>query len=481
MRKILDTAHQRRIRLLEILLSKNEYVTMSTLAKEVEASERTVAEDLTQLKVKYSDELHMEISRKNGVRLIHPNIASVSLIFRDTFQESVALMWLKELLLHPYQSMEYYEEKLFASKSTLQRMLPRINNFLDVYDMRIEAAGGLYSIFSKDEGFLRDFYASFLLELYGLNLKEYDLSLDLSILSKITLANLKRSVPKEHLTWIAQDDLSLIYRMMFYLVSLFREEHGFSMKSQYPLESELDSEDFAALKQHFPRVTRENLRGIHEYLYLQQNGFHSEQEKQQVTTEVLRFIDRFTQRLNYPTSSGQRDRFLFVVLSIYFKVKQRTKDTSLLFDRVYYFSESMSRENPFLYTVVKEELSTLSQNLEFDFADNLHNILFWLLLAEPSLAEVSRRKTALLLSDFGTPHRLFLKTRLEHFFSTSTIDLLVDLPEDYFLPDESILKKYDIILTTQPHSALRHPCVQVIGDLCSMEDCFEIYEKLKDS
>lgn len=131
--------------------------------------------------------------------------------------------------------------------------------------------------------------------------------------------------------------------------------------------------------------------------------------------------------------------------------------------------------------MVKEELSTLSQNLEFDFADNLHNILFWLLLAEPSLAEVSRRKTALLLSDFGTPHRLFLKTRLEHFFSTSTIDLLVDLPEDYFLPDESILKKYDIILTTQPHSALRHPCVQVIGDLCSMEDCFEIYEKLKDS
>ena len=127
-------------------------------------------------------------------------------------------------------------------------------------------------------------------------------------------------MPIEHLIWIAQVDLSLIYRMMFYLVSLFREGHGFSMKSQYPLESELDSEDFAALKQHFPRVTRENLRGTHEYLYLQQSGFHSEQEKQQVTTEVLRIIDRFTQRLNYPTSSGQKDRFHFVVLSIYFKV-----------------------------------------------------------------------------------------------------------------------------------------------------------------
>ncbi|HBW14071.1 MAG TPA: hypothetical protein DEF30_09665 [Proteiniclasticum sp.] len=481
MRKILDTAHQRRIRLLEILLSKNEYVTMGTLAKEVEASERTVAEDLTQLKVKYSDELHMEISRKNGVRLIHPNIASVSLIFRDTFQESVALMWLKELLLHPYQSMEYYEEKLFASKSTLLRMMPRINHFLDDYDMRFEVKGGLYRILAKDEGFLRDFYASFLLELYGLNLKEYDISLDLSVLSKITLANLKNAVPKEHLAWIAQDDLSLVYRMMFYLVSLIREEHGFSMKSEYPLELELDSEDFAALKQHFPRVTRENLRGIHEYLYLQQNGFHSEQEKQQVTTEVLRFIDRFTQRLNYPTSSEQKDRFLFVVLSIYFKVKQRTKDTSLLFDRVYYFSESLSRENPFLYTVVKEELGTLSHNLEFDLTENLHNILFWLLLVEPSLAGVSRRKTALLLSDFGTPHKLFLKNRLEHFFSRSTLELLVDLPMDFSLPDASALKKYDIILTTLPDTTLPHPFVQVIGDLCSMEDCFEIYEKLKDS
>ncbi|SFN87507.1 helix-turn-helix domain-containing protein [Proteiniclasticum ruminis] len=481
MRKILDTAHQRRIRLLEILLSKNEYVTMSALAKEVEASERTVAEDLTQLKLKYSEELHMEISRKNGVRLIHPNIASVSLIFRDTFQESVALMWLKELLLHPNQSMEYYEEKLFASKSTLLRMLPRINHFLDDYDMRFEVKGGLYRIFAKNEGFLRDFYASFLLELYGLNLKEYDLSIDLSVLSKITLANLKNAVPKEHLAWIAQDDLSLVYRMMFYLVSLIREEHGFSMKSEYPLELELDSEDFAALKQHFPRVTRENLRGIHEYLYLQQNGFHSEQEKQQVTTEVLRFIDRFTQRLNYPTSSEQKDRFLFVVLSIYFKVKQRTKDTSLLFDRVYYFSESLSRENPFLYTVVKEELSTLSQNLEFDFAENLHNILFWLLLAEPSLAGVSRRKTALLLSDFGTPHSIFLKNRLEHFFKSTNMDLSVDLHKDFSLPDESALKKYDIILSTLPDSALPHPCVQVIGDLCSMEDCYDIYEKLKDN
>ena len=146
MRKILDTAHQRRIRLLEILLSKNDYVTMSSLAKEVEASERTVAEDLTQLKVKYSEELHMEISRKNGVRLIHPNISSAGLVFRDTFQESVALMWLKELLLHPNQSMEYYEEKLFASKSTLLRMLPRINNFLDVYDMRIESGGGRITV-----------------------------------------------------------------------------------------------------------------------------------------------------------------------------------------------------------------------------------------------------------------------------------------------------------------------------------------------
>ena len=481
MRKILDTAHQRRIRLLEILLSKNEYVTMSTLAKEVEASERTVAEDLTQLKVKYSDELHMEISRKNGVRLIHPNIASAGLVFRDTFQESVALMWLKELLLHPYQSMEYYEEKLFASKSTLQRMLPRINNFLDVYDMRIEAAGGLYSIFSKDEGFLRDFYASFLLELYGLNLKEYDLSLDLSVLSKITLANLKSAVPKEHLAWIAQDDLSMIYRMMFYLVSLFREEHGFSMKSQYPLESELDSEDLVVLRQYFPKVTKEILRGTHEYLYLQQSGFLTEIEKEKVTKELERFIDRFTTRLNFTATSVQKERFLFVLLSVYYKAKLRRKDTSLLFDRVYYFSEGLGRENPFLYTVVKEELSTLSQNLEFDLTENLHNILFWLLLAEPSLAGVSRRKTALLLSDFGTPHRLFLKNRLEHFFSRSTLELLVDLPMDFSLPDASALKKYDIILTTLPDTALPHPCVQVIGDLCSMEDCFEIYEKLKDS
>lgn len=480
MRKILDTAHQRRIRLLEILLSKNDYVTMSALAKEVEASERTVAEDLTQLKLKYSDELHMEISRKNGVRLIHPNIASVSLIFRDTFQESVALMWLKELLLHPYQPMEYYEEKLFASKSTLQRMLPRINNFLDVYDMRIEAAGGLYSIFSKDEGFLRDFYASFLLELYGLNLKEYDLSLDLSVLSKITLANLKSAVPKEHLTWIAQDDLSLIYRMMFYLVSLFREEHGFSMKSQYPLESELDSEDLVVLRQYFPKVTKETLRGTHEYLYLQQSGFLTEKEKEKVTKELERFIDRFTTRLNFTATSVQKERFLFVLLSIYYKAKLRRKDTSLLFDRVYYFSEGLGRENPFLYTVVKEELSVLSQRLDFDLHMNLHNILFWFLLAEPSLAGVSRRKTALLLSDFGTPHSIFLKNRLEHFFKSTNMDLSVDLPIDFSLPDESDLKKYDIILTTLPNSALPHPCVQVIGDLCSMEDCYDIYIKLKE-
>lgn len=479
MRKILDTSQQRRIKLLEILLSKEEFVTIQSLSEEAEASQRTVAHDLAYLKQTYHEKLPLDISKKSGVKLHQPNISSIGHIFREIFHESVALQWLKELLIHPHHPLDYYEDKLFVSSSTLLRLLPKINTFLKNYGMRIAAVNGLYSFLGEDEAYLRDFSASFLLELHGLDLSTLDLSLDLSLLAGITLRNLKNAVPEEHLPWIAQDDLSLVYRIMFYVVSLFREEHGYALSSSYPVENELSDEELKILKLSFPGITQEKLRGTHEYLYAQNQGFQSEEEKQGITLYVSDLVSTLAKRLNISMEMEKENRIRFVILSIYFKAKQRSQDTSLLFDRIYYFAEGIRKYNPLLYLVIEEEIRKLSESVGVNLQPHLHSILFWMILAEPSLARCPVQKKALLISDFGIPHSQYLKNSIESFFRDSPYTFTIDAVDPSTLDPHATFGEYDIILTTLRDLPLVHPRIQTIGDYFTLEDFYNIYNKLR--
>lgn len=417
MRELLDASSQRIIKILEVLSAHKGWTTLSDLSLAVKSSERTIAEDLSRLKKQWGSKLNIESSKKNGVRLLNQNAASIGLVFADLFNHSVALCWIKELLFHPNNPMEFYESKLFASRSTLTRLLPKINRFLSSRGMKIQYQNKQYQFLGKDEQYLRDFSASFLLEMYGLNLDKYDISVDLKVIYNLISSALVKNLDSRELAWAINDDVSISYQIMFYLISIVREEQGYLVPSDYPVENEIDAKDLVFLQRSFPRLKIDHLRPIHEFMFNQHNGWASNEERNLVDLEAKSFFQRMFSAIPISVDEDSLYLMVFTFKSVYLNAKLRPHKTSTLFDRIYYFSLSLKHTNFLLYQIVESNLKIFSQHVHFKMSSRISDLLFWMCLICPELYQFSKSKTALLIDDFGRPHAKFLAKVLSDFLS----------------------------------------------------------------
>lgn len=476
-RELLDVSSQRIIRILEVLAIQEGWITLSELSSAVDASERTIAEDISALKRHWGRKLNIESSRKYGVRLLNQNAASIGLVFTDLFNQSVALGWLKELLFHPNNSIEFYENKLFASRSTLIRLLPKMNRFLSDRGMKIQYQNNKYQLLGKDEHYLRDFSASFILELYGLNPQNYDIPIDLKVIQDLFLSALEKNLDPAKLAWIINDDISIAYLIMFYFVSLVREDQGYIVHSDYPVESEIDSQNLSCLQIYFPNLNIDNLRPIHHYIFNQFNGWDSDAEKVLVMREAEAFLTQIFAIIPVLLDEEKLCMLRFFLESLYLKAKFRPYNTSVLFNRIYYFSLSLKRTNQPLYQVLQENTKAFLKNVNLKVTSNTSDVIFWLCLACPELCGFSRKRSALLIYDFGKAHAEFLVKFLSTFFDKGNFDSLqIDIAS---YPDALTLampENYDILITTIPDLPVSNQQIFLINDYPSYNDLCAIYQ-----
>lgn len=481
MRNLLDASSQRMIKILETLTIHTGWITLSDLALAIVASERTVAQDISNLKKRWGESLNIEVSRKNGVIMHNRNSASIGRVFTDLFNDSTALLWIKELLFHPNLPMEFYENKLFASRSTLMRLSSKINHFLSNRGIAIQCENNRYQLIGKDEQYLRDFSASFLLELYGLNLQKYDITIDLNVIGEIIISSISQNLEPTELSWTLHDDISITYWLMIYIISLVRENQGYTVISDYPVEKEIDELKLAYLQEHFPGITIENLRPIHQLVFERFCGWDSDTEK----TLVIHETDSFFQGLFsiIPIFPNEKTQYImrFMLRSLYLSKKYRPLKTSTLFDRINYFSLSLKRANSLLYNVVEDNLKLFSQNVHLDMCSNVADALFWLCLICPELSQFTQPKKALLITDFGMPHADFLAHTLSDFFCTkNAVTLLIDIFRPPHTLTSADVDSYDIIITTLSDLQVQHDKIFLINDYPSYTDFMGIYLALSN-
>lgn len=476
MRELLDASAQRMIKILENFAIHNEWTTISELSVVIGASERTIADDISNLQKRWGKSLNIEVSRKNGVYMHNRNSACIGQVFTDLFNDSTALLWIKELLFYPHMPLEFYETKLFVSRSTLIRLLTKINKFFSNRDIAIHCDNNTYQFIGKNEQYLRDFSASFLLELYGLNLQSYDISIDLNTISEIIISSFSQNLEPIELTWVLNDDISLTYWLMTYIISLVRENQGYTVICDYPVEQEIDVQKLAYLQEHFPNITIDSLRSIHQMMFNAFSGWNSNTEKILVIHESEGFCQRLFSNIPITYDEDMQSLMIFMLKSLYLSKKYRPTKTSTLFDRIYYFSLSLKRANALLYKLVEDNLKIFSQNVHIDINSNIADTLFWLCTAYPELSQFLQPKKALFIADFGMPHAKFLVNSLLNFFnSKSASPLQIDISCSPYSLSSAKTKNYDIIITTISNLHISHEKIFLINDYPSYDDYLGIY------
>lgn len=463
MRVLMDASAQRMIRILEILLEVDGSMTLESLSLALNASQRTLADDVKVLQDQWGNVLHLEVTRKKGVQLHNRHISAIGQVFRDLFNDSVALRWIRELLFHPRQSLEVYENRLFVSESTLKRLLPRMQNFLKQRGMCIAQENGRYWFEGNNEQYLRDFSATFLLELHGLDLSSFDVSMDLDVLGNIILSLQFRNIDPQHHETFARDDVALTYEMMFYLVSLVRESTGFHIPSDYPAAAELTAPQLACLSHHFPVIRAAHLAPIHEHLRALFHAFSDPAEEAAAQEVIESFLTGLLRDLRLAPDSNTRDRLSFILHSVLCSLKVRPYKTSSLFDRIWYFSKNVQRQNPFLYETTRRHLEVASRNLDLALTPRIADVLFWICLAYPELTAAAPPLRILLLHDLGNIHAQFLQNLVRRKLQERSGEVIID-PYPHYLPlDQDRCKSYDLVLSTGPDSP-PHPHSLILSD-----------------
>jgi hypothetical protein len=271
---LLDETDRRRIKLLEVLTQQSGWITIGVLAPVVHASERTIHSDLIYFKNQWDSQLQIDISLKNGVQLGCHNAAVLHEIQIEIFKAAVAPRLIRDLFFFPYRDAEFYTRKLFISKSTFVRIIPKINAYLCGSNISIERNDLCFHLAALDELELRKLLSTLFLELNPLLMQLPDLEIELPIPSvnrpvnfsrfyKIVKSMLLQSSDHEAIELVLKDTSALPQMVAFYFVSLIRECQGFHAASSYPLGSEISAEDFHYIEEHFPSITIENLQPIH--------------------------------------------------------------------------------------------------------------------------------------------------------------------------------------------------------------------------
>lgn len=479
MRDLLNASSQRVIEILETLVDHEGWVTTAEIAETVRSSERTVSKDIAVLKKRWGQGLGIDISTKNGIRLNNRNVATVSKVFIDIFNESTALQWIREMLFNPGKGIEFYEDKIFTSRSTLIRLLPRINRFLAKRNMAVKYEGNRYELIGEDEQYLRQFFTGFLLELNGLDLSGYRIDFDLGVLGHLVSGILEHNLDEFGWSFVAHDDIATVYYMMFYLVSLVRENQGHTVASEHQTDGEIDADQLSYIKSRFPRVTEVNLRPIHSFIVSQYCGWDSEEEEALVTREADAFSERLAKATNVSFDKEMLQQIRFVMRSLYLTAKTRPYRTSELFDRIHYFALSIEKSNPPLYEMFQSNLAVFSQNIQFDVSLHSDSIVFWLCLTCPELVLAPPRKRVLVVSDFGQQHATFLARSIENLFDKGAATVVDITPASY--ADALMLlasEEYDIVVTTIPGMQSQRARVILVNDYLGYADFCQLYREL---
>ena len=162
MRRLLSKKQRRQLQLLEILIKEKRWFHLKELAKRLDCTERSLKEDLSNLRSTFDDFL-IE-SSTNGIKLSYEDSVGLEVIYHHFFKESQAFALIEYLFFHKDVSNEYICRKFNLSHQSFYRLIRTINQKLQTkYNVKIDLKP-LNLV--GDEIDVRFFYAQYFAERY---------------------------------------------------------------------------------------------------------------------------------------------------------------------------------------------------------------------------------------------------------------------------------------------------------------------------
>lgn len=464
---VIDTFSKRTIQILKILSEANEWITIKELAKKLNASEKTIQDDLDMIRKNFNHRLTIEFLPQKGVRIEDFPVNLFLEIQSSILIESTSIKFIIELLKHPKEDLNYYSNCIHVSRSTLYRQLPIINHFLSSYGIYIESHHSLYSLTAQDEYTFRRFFTTFLFEVY-----QYK---TLPFIDDLWITFYKNRLPfiynqnNESLS-----DLQLSYYSIYYHFSILREKNGYSLSTiSSSLGQKIDfTQEQLTFLDNYNQLPLEKLLIIESSIYIHRHSLFSKTDKLFIS-ETTYFIDIIYSTFSLKNDSITQKLLSDFLIDLCINVKYFQVPYHFFYDRFSPFAQQIKQDHTVIFDTLTQLIKNYSSKVNLDFSLYESPLIYLFIVTLPSVLEANFDKPILIISNYSREHSLFMASTIQKQLSLNPIHFNKNVCIHVADLEKYNLDTFDLVISNTDIISKDTPCI-LINDFPNTRDIIDI-------
>ncbi|MCR4254249.1 helix-turn-helix domain-containing protein [Streptococcus uberis] len=213
MENLLSKQELRELNIIEILSNSSEYIPISRLARSLHCSNRTIQNDLEEIKKHHS--IFSIYSNPSGLFLRFNNNHNISDIYSYYLETTLSIKLLKYIFFNPHTTIDEVSEKLYISRTKLLNLIFEINSSSTPFNT-VKIDKNLNIIGSEAD--IRLFYLRIFFNKNNLEAWPFP-EIDRKELFTITSSLSK--------LFATRDDITEYYYCILIAINYYRTKHGF--------------------------------------------------------------------------------------------------------------------------------------------------------------------------------------------------------------------------------------------------------------
>lgn len=406
--RILDTSSQRLLKILNLLLKKESWLTIEYLSIKLGVSEKTIHDDLILIQENWSSTVGLEFINSHKVRANKLSISIFLHLQSIILLQSIPIKFLNSIIYYPNKNLIFHSEHLHLSLSTFYRHLPKINNYLKNFDIEIQNNQSFFSLTSSNELGLRHFVTTFFLEISD-NSPEIFISKEIRYFLK---NRIKRLYKKNNET-LSNEQISFL--TVLYFVSIHRELQGFPLKhlSVYNgIHSEFSNEENNLLNDNKFTLSVETMKKIEGSLLILNSNYNRHSDKQIIS--ILSYsLDQLLNLLELNVPIENYNKLLNQLENIYLNETCISIPYYLSYSRFSLFTYNLEKENPSVIQIIQDFINEITLLTKISFVNYSDFIIYNLAIYFPEIISEKEFSTILIISKYSKQHAEFLLSVIE--------------------------------------------------------------------
>lgn len=458
MERFLSFQDKRILNIIKKIIVEDEALTIKTIMKMNDCSQRTVYNDLHFIEEAWGKTIGFQIHGEL-IYFEERSMGAMRLIVEEMLKKNLAMQIMSELILESFQSAQLLSKKLFVSESRIRREIHDINAFLKPHGFKIRKKNQLFYWHDllKDELRIRIQLTRLIWE--QKRLKDLDTIIPIEMIESFSTTMLQNQV---HLNDVQKD-----FCMLFIYISYLRETQGFHYLSQ----NQHSVKDHAIKAWIGPQIYHNLYASIHDF-FLKIN--QEEIDKQGILESVHHFLEIASH--NY-----HPEDMPVLIDNLYLQIRYFSTYPYLskkIFHREKLFGYRYAQQNPRLFGKIIQYFSDFKNFTGIDLSDYVYEIIFHSAMLCPQKT-IYRKRRVLLVSDYAKNHAEVLKKKMMQHFPNIDVDTKMICLNSKL---ETIpIENYDLIVSTLPHPKLKKGNWVLVGDVLSEQDLSKIYRGLYSS